>query len=62
MISPRKNNYNQFLAISQSTQEELEKNYEFFSICYRFHPSHPQQKVSDASFCTLVGFTYGLQN
>ena len=38
-----------------NTQEELEKTGQFFQVAINFHPSHPQPKIINTSFCALLG-------
>ena len=44
-----------FWQFFQNTQKELGKIGQFFQVAIHFHPSHPQPKVDETSFCALVG-------
>ena len=42
-------NYNQFLAISPNTQEELAKIGQFFQVSIHFNRGHPRPKITNTN-------------
>ena len=48
-------NFKQFLRTSLQYTRELENIGQFFQVAIHFHPSHPQPKIINTSFCALLG-------
>ena len=56
MVSPGINKLESLISnFLPNSQEELERIGQLFQVAIRFHPSHPQAKMIDTSFCALVG-------
>ena len=53
----RRKNSNQFLATFLQYTEGT-----FFQVAIHFHPSHPQSKVTNTSFCALLGLLLTKRN
>ena len=52
-LSGKEQTISSFWRLLYNTQEELEKIGQIFQVAIHFHPSHPQPKIINTSFCAL---------